>query len=71
MRRRLTFIHNPSHNVDDSELRLEGSELRIDGLEAAREERLTFSFKELPKEVQTIPFVSEADCRSDSLFSSF
>ncbi|KAL9618559.1 MAG: hypothetical protein Q9160_006743 [Pyrenula sp. 1 TL-2023] len=50
MRRRTTFVHDPAAPVNPSDLKASSHELRIDGLPAAREERLTFAFQELPQE---------------------
>ena len=51
MRRRSTFIHDPKVDVDPSQLQLAGDQFKIRELKAAREERLTVGFSELPQEV--------------------
>ena len=56
MRRRSTFLHDPKLDVDPSQLQLSGDRFRIRGLKAAREERLTFAFNELPQEVKLSKF---------------
>jgi hypothetical protein len=51
MRRRSTFVHHPTLDVDPRQLYVSGDRFVIDNLKAAREERLTFGFNELPEEV--------------------
>jgi hypothetical protein len=51
MRRRSTFVYNRRVDVDPRQLQLSGDVFKIHELKAAREERLTFGFNELPQEV--------------------
>lgn len=51
MRRRSTFVHDPNAVVNHDSIELVGGSLHITSLPAARQERLTFSFNELPQEV--------------------
>jgi hypothetical protein len=51
MRRRSTFVHEASLDVDPRQLYLSGDRFVIENLRAAREERLTLGFNELPEEV--------------------
>jgi hypothetical protein len=51
MRRRSTFVHDPSLDVNPQQLYVSGHRFVIDKLRAAREERLIFGFNELPEEV--------------------
>jgi len=51
MRRRSTFVHDPALDVDPRQLYLSGDRFVIENLRAAREERLTLGFNELPEEV--------------------
>ena len=53
MSQRITFIHEADDSFDLSQLRLQNDTLRVDSLEAAREDRLTISLYELPQEVFT------------------
>lgn len=54
MRRRSTFIHDPGLDFDPSELQVTSNKVSSPGLQAAREERLTYSFEELPDELQQV-----------------
>ena len=51
MRERITFVHGADGAFDPKQLRVEGDTLQLQSLKAAREDRLTFSFPELPQEV--------------------
>jgi hypothetical protein len=51
MRQRSTFVHDPALDIDPRQLQLAGNVLKIRALKAAREERLTVGFNELPQEV--------------------
>lgn len=53
MRQRSTYIYDPQEPVDPSTLVVEKNSLEFQFLKAAREERLTFGFNELPQEVST------------------
>ncbi|EAU30482.1 conserved hypothetical protein [Aspergillus terreus NIH2624] len=52
MRRRITFIQRPDADFSLDQISLSRSSLSVHGLDAAREDRVTFSFDELPPEVQ-------------------
>lgn len=54
MRRRATFVHDPSLEFDPSEVQFPGNKISHHGLRAAREERLTYSFDELPEELKQL-----------------
>jgi len=51
MRRRSTYIHDPSLDVPPNRLQVKGAQFLVGALKAAREERLTFGFDELPPEL--------------------
>lgn len=51
MRRRSTFIPAQNVDYDPSQVKIQGRRVTFADLRAAREERLTFSFKELPTEL--------------------
>ncbi|KAK5272328.1 protease B nonderepressible form [Exophiala xenobiotica] len=51
MRRRSTFITHPSRAVNPDDIQVYKNQLLLGGLKAAREERLTLGFEELPEEV--------------------
>lgn len=51
MRRRSTFVHEPTLDLDPRQLYMSGDHFVVDNLQAAREERLTFGFQELTEEV--------------------
>lgn len=51
MRRRATFIPSGEVDYDPSELKIQDQHISFAGLKAAREERLTFSLKDLPVEL--------------------
>ena len=52
MRQRTTFIQKPSAPFHPSQTTLKRDALAVQALDAAREERLTFSFDELSSEVR-------------------
>lgn len=54
MKVRSTFVHDAEDNFDPSQLKAEGNSLSLRGLKAAREDRFTFSFQELPQEVRKL-----------------
>ncbi len=54
MRQRTTFIQKPSAPFHPSQTTLKRDALAIQALDAAREERLTFSFDELSSEVHCL-----------------
>lgn len=51
MRRRITFAQGPDSPFDQDQVQLTSDALKLRGLDAAREERVTFGFNELPSEV--------------------
>ena len=51
MRERITFIHGPDAEFNSEQLEVRKDFVRVRDLDAAREDRLTFSFQELPPEV--------------------
>ncbi|KAL8667585.1 MAG: hypothetical protein Q9202_000440 [Teloschistes flavicans] len=50
MKERITFIHPQDNTFDPSQLSVNKHSVQIKGLKAAREERLTFSWHELPQD---------------------
>lgn len=48
-------MHDPALDVNPQQLYVSGDRFVIDKLRAAREERLTFGFNELPEEVISLP----------------
>ena len=54
MRRRSTFVHDSSVDFNPSELQVTLDKVSHSGLQAAREERVTYSFDELPVELQQV-----------------
>lgn len=54
MRRRITYVHGPGDAFDPSQLSLSSDTLSVTNLHAAKEERLTFGFSELPEEVREL-----------------
>jgi hypothetical protein len=55
MRKRITFVHNAEGPFDPKQAPLGNDVLSIRDLKAAREERVTFGFNELPQEVRNQP----------------
>ena len=51
MRERITFIHGSEESFDPKQLRAEQNIFHVTALRAAREDRITFGFQELPQEV--------------------
>jgi hypothetical protein len=51
MRRRITFIQRPDADFSLDQISLSRSSLSVHGVDAAREDRVTFSFDELPPEL--------------------
>ena len=62
MRRRSTFVHDPTLDVNPQQLYVSADRFVIDQLKAAREERLTFGFNELPEEVISLESTHHASC---------
>lgn len=54
MRQRITFIQEPQDAVNPELLRVQESSFNTQGLKAAREDRLTFGFSELPQELYRV-----------------
>lgn len=54
MRRRSTYVTHPSRAVNPDDIQVYQNQLLLGALKAAREERLTWGFKELPSEVVQI-----------------
>jgi hypothetical protein len=52
MRKRITFVHLPDSPFQPERLRVDNGTLRLESLKAAREERITFGYNELPQEVR-------------------
>ncbi len=55
MRKRITFVHDAEGAFDPKQASLGSNVLSIHFLKAAREERVTFGFNELPQEVRKQP----------------
>lgn len=51
MRERITFVHGADVAFDPNQLTVEKDAVEVQYLKAAREDRLTFGFSELPQEV--------------------
>lgn len=52
MRQRITFVHEPEDALDPQLLKVTNDALSVTGnLKAAREDRITFGFSELPQEL--------------------
>ena len=51
MRERITFVHGADDTFDPDQLNVDKETIQVRSLMAAREDRLTFSFSELPQEV--------------------
>ncbi|KAJ9256998.1 hypothetical protein DTO195F2_5677 [Paecilomyces variotii] len=54
MRRRITFAQGPDSPFDQDQVQLTSDALKLRGLDAAREERVTFGFNELPSELWNV-----------------
>lgn len=55
MKERITFVHGADNDFDSKQLRVEDDALHIQNLNAAREDQLTSSVSELPREVLYAP----------------
>ena len=55
MRRRITFIHRKEDIVDPSKIFISKEGLHVQGLQAAREDRVTANLYDLPQEVENFP----------------
>lgn len=51
MRQRITFLHKPEDAIDPKSIKITSNSLAVSGLNAAREDRITFGIDELPKEI--------------------
>ncbi len=54
MRQRITLIHKPEDAIDPKSIAVNDDSLAFSGLEAAREDRITFGFDELPPEISLV-----------------
>ncbi|TVY23068.1 Protein pbn1 [Lachnellula hyalina] len=54
MRQRITFIQQPQDSVDPNSLKVTKNDISTTGLKAAREDRVTFGFEELPQELYKV-----------------
>lgn len=54
MRQRITFIQQPQDSVDPKSLKVTKNDISTTGLKAAREDRVTFGFEELPQELYRV-----------------
>lgn len=72
MRERITFVHGAEEAFDPEQLRLDNDTLQVKSLKAAQEDRLTFSFHELPQEVlsdneqQLFELITDSDSYGES-----
>ena len=54
MRQRITFLQQPQDSVDPKSLKVTKNTISTTGLKAAREDRVTFGFEELPQELYRV-----------------
>ncbi len=54
MRQRITLLQEPNDAVDPKSLKTTQDSIERKGIRAAREERLTFAFEELPQELYRV-----------------
>lgn len=54
MRQRITFIHKPEDAIDPEAIQVGPDVLKVRGLVAAREDRITLGFNELPEEIRLV-----------------
>ena len=54
MRQRITFIQQPEDSVDPETLKITKNSISTSNLKAAREDRITFGFDELPQELYRV-----------------
>ncbi|CZR54787.1 related to PBN1 protein, required for post-translational processing of the protease B precursor Prb1p [Phialocephala subalpina] len=54
MRQRITYLQEPNDAVDPKNLQVTNNSISTKELKAAREERITFGFDELPQELYTV-----------------
>lgn len=58
MKRRVTYIQRPEAPYAPEQVSLHSNFVQIDGLDAAREDRITFNLEDLPDEVGKRPMLS-------------
>src|ERR1700722_16419561 len=51
MRQRITLLHKPEDAIDPNSITVTHNSLTVSWLKAAREDRITFGFDELPQEI--------------------
>lgn len=54
MRQRITYLQEPNDAVNPKNLQITSDSISTKELKAAREERITFGFDELPQELYTV-----------------
>lgn len=54
MRQRITYLQEPNDSVDPKTLEVGEAHIKTKGLKAAREEKITFAFDELPRELHEV-----------------
>lgn len=54
MRQRITYLHKPEDAIDPKSIKVTSDSLAVSGLKAAREDRITFGFDELPQEIHYV-----------------
>lgn len=54
MRQRITFLQEPKDSVDPALLKVAGNSISTNNLTAAREDRFTFGFDDLPQELYRV-----------------
>ena len=54
MRQRITFLQEPQDSVDPKRLKVTNNAISTSGVKAAREDRITFGFEELPQELYRV-----------------
>lgn len=54
MRQRITYLQEPNDSVDPKTLEVGEAHIKTKGLKAAREEKITFAFDELPRELHEL-----------------
>src|SRR5271167_1727557 len=54
MRQRITFLHKPEDAIDPKSIKVTNNSLSFSGLNAAREDRISFGLDELPLEIALV-----------------
>lgn len=67
MKRRITYIQRNDAAFDPQQAVLTPKSLTIRGLDAAREDRLTFDLNDLPTEVRRTAVLQDYEARTGSL----